>query len=417
MRSRQTKTGFSLIEVTLVLVIVAVVFVNIAQFMASTATATRATIAAQKIEQISEASLSYMSARKSSFDAFFAANPAQVVTVPVAKQSAISGSPTGTAGFQSLQEAGFLPPGFIDSNPAGQNHVLLVRSLTGGRLDGLVTAIRGEALPDKDLGLIASKIGASGGAVFSSMTTTPMTHVVGTFSGWSYAIANWSGSLDGAAIIPAAGRPAVSLSMYTSASGPQGAQGTFLSRVATANPAETTMATGLNMGGQPISNASRVEVNGTIGSTGQIDSQRYVWSKEGIFTEGHMWSRNGLHTEGGINTSTWLHSEGGIGTHGPIWAPRGNVNALNFCDQKGQNCINAADLGRLLTPRTCTRETTITGGGEAFGNSCWPQTNYPPPPCPAGYQSMGEHQKVCSYTSAGNPIMTWYRNCERITCQ
>lgn len=170
--------------------------------------------------------------------------------------------------------------------------------------------------------------------------------------------------------------------------GPGGGQ--FLSRVDTGQPSDTTMSTALNMGNNPISNAASVNVNATIFSERQIDSNRYVWSREGLYTEGNIRSRRD------------------IGTDGNIWVPNGAVFAGNFCNANNTRCV-------FGSPMTCTRTVTQTGGGSAMGNTCV-GGSWPPPACPAGFQDMGETQRHCATTSSGNPIMAWQRHCERIAC-
>ena len=339
------RRGLSLLEVALALGVMAIGFVGIAQFVAHSASETRATAAAQKIEQIAHAGMAYLRSQKTQLEAAFGPDPSAVLTVPVGRQSPVGSYPVGSPGLVSLQEAGLLASGFVDTNAAGQSHVLLVRRISAGLYEGLVTAMGGTPFADADLASIANGVGAAGGAVYDDITPTPDTHLVGAYGGWSYPVTAWSGVLDGAAVAPAAGRPAVSLDM---AADPDGrASGTFLSRVATADPADTAMTTSLSMGGHSI-----IDVD-SLTASGRIATQELLWSRGGVATDGYIWSRGNITSEGGISTSnavhvgTWLHSEGGIGTHGSVYAPRGNVNAQNFCDQNGNRCLYGSPSGWL----------------------------------------------------------------------
>lgn len=385
----RNKRAVTLLEVVMVLSVIAISFVGVAQLMSDSASSLRAKASAQKLEQIIDAAEAYASANAQRIDQWFDTAPANaLLTIPVAKQTAVSGSPLGTPGFQSLQQAGFLPSGFIDQNAAGQSHAVLVKRMAEG-LELLVIGHGGRAFSDADLGRIASQIGVAGGAVYSNEgAASPVTQITGAFGAWSYAANAWSGTLNGSAIQPTAGRPVAALSMIKAQDFGGAGGGEFLSRVDTGRPEDTTMSTALNMGNNPISNATSVNVNGTIFSQRQIDSNRYVWSREGLYTEGNIWSR------------------GDISTAGNIAAPHGAVFAGNFCNANNTQCVFGSP------PKACSVNYTSVSSSCPWSGS----GRNPAPPCPAGFTEVGGSSHICGYSSSGNERYVETRQCLRVSC-
>lgn len=104
----KSRRAITLLEVVLVLSIVAISFVGLAQLMANSAGTVRAQAAAQKLEQVASAARAYALVNKGKMEDWFNANPSNaMLTIPVGKQTAVGASPSGTPGFQSLQEADF----------------------------------------------------------------------------------------------------------------------------------------------------------------------------------------------------------------------------------------------------------------------------------------------------------------------
>lgn len=130
------------------------------------------------------------------------------VAVPVGRASPRDGIPEGPGGLPSLQGGGFLPPIYVDRNAYGQGHVLLVRQVENERLEGMVAAIGGQAIPDADLGRLAQKVGPFGGFVAGNpLPGNPADAILGTFGGWRSSLADWRAG----GIGPSAGRPVAML--------------------------------------------------------------------------------------------------------------------------------------------------------------------------------------------------------------
>lgn len=174
--------AITMLEVVLVLSVIAISLVGIAQLMADSASSLRAKAAAQKLEQIIDAAQAYASANAQQIEQWFDAAPANaLLTIPFAKRTALGGSSSGTPGFRSLQQAGFLPSGFIDQNAAGRSHAVLVKRMSEG-VELLVVAHGGRDFNNADLGRIASQIGVAGGAVYSNTgASSPVTQITGAF--------------------------------------------------------------------------------------------------------------------------------------------------------------------------------------------------------------------------------------------
>src|SRR3546814_8905656 len=79
------------------------------------------------------------------------------VVVPVGRASYGTAIPAGPSGLPSVQGGGFLPAAFIDRNPYGQRHTLLVKEPAVGELEALVTTYGGEDIPDREAGRLRSE--------------------------------------------------------------------------------------------------------------------------------------------------------------------------------------------------------------------------------------------------------------------
>lgn len=150
----------------------------------------------------------------------------QMVTVGNAAQAyikdnytAVMGNATATTPalitIPMLTAAGYLQAGFQTTNNYGQSVCVVVLEPTANNLNALVVAEGGTTIDDLTLGGLALAIGASGGGVYSTATTT----LRGSMGGWSTPVGNFANTnnlnqrCDGTAGAPviAAGRPVMAL--------------------------------------------------------------------------------------------------------------------------------------------------------------------------------------------------------------
>jgi hypothetical protein len=90
--------------------------------------------------------------------------------------------------IQSLINTGYLQSGFSSKNPYSQNTCVLVLQPTSNQLQGIVASEGGVTIDDVMLGSISSTMGAAGGGIYSSASTT----IKGAAGGWSVAVTNFN---------------------------------------------------------------------------------------------------------------------------------------------------------------------------------------------------------------------------------
>ena len=269
--------GLTLIEVAMALAIATLSFLFLARLMADSSSSAQAAADAKKMTMMAKASQTYLSVEAADLKAFIT-SPTQVVAIPVARNSEGELPPDGPhTTLPSVQKAGLLAAEFIDSNALGQRHVLLVKEPVADKLEGLLVAYGGTEMQDTQLGKLIQSVGMAGGGVFAKdvapVTATPIANanINGHAGGWTLPVNGWTGAFVGATpVSPTAGRPIVSISMMdVMETAGASESGDFLSRVATADPSDTTMAANLNMGGNQITNASQIT------STGQVRAAQF----------------------------------------------------------------------------------------------------------------------------------------------
>lgn len=178
--------GLTLIETALTLAIMALVVASLATMMAENADQVRARAAADKITEVYEAAQGYI---KANYGALLSQTASGPVVIPAGRPSAADAVPN-----PSLQRAGFLSPGFVDSNGYGQHHSLVVRRVDGSTtaLEAIVTTHGGRPIPDRQLGRIATMIGAMGGYVPEvPVDPTDANRVIGAYGGWRTDRTGW----------------------------------------------------------------------------------------------------------------------------------------------------------------------------------------------------------------------------------
>jgi type II secretory pathway pseudopilin PulG len=168
--TRPTKqAGLTLLEVIISLSIIATATIGLNAIADRFSDDTKNTVTASQIRTFGEATKAYIK------DNYAAVQGVATATVP-----ALIDAPT-------LIAAGKLPVGFLATNAFGQSMCALVLEPTANRLQAMVTTENGMAIDDLSMGNIASVIGGSGGAVYSSDTSI----IRGAIGGWSISTATF----------------------------------------------------------------------------------------------------------------------------------------------------------------------------------------------------------------------------------
>lgn len=266
--SRKGQKGLTLIESAAALGIVALMLVSFGRLTAENQGATKSRATAIQAAQITSAAGQYIQANFSRVLAATGADGNTTVVVPIARAPGSSTDPTwGTAiptggNLESLQKQGFLSQSFTDRNPYGQQTVLVITQpsatdpATGattktGRLEAMVMTYGGQAIPDAELGRIATSIGASGGFVPTNPPAgVPQGTITGAYGGWRTPASAWTNPISGA---PQAGRIASTLAFQSGVG-----ESDYLNRNWTGDPKDNTMNTAILMNGNNLVGAGDV---------------------------------------------------------------------------------------------------------------------------------------------------------------
>lgn len=240
------QAGFSLLEVLIALGIMSGVVAGVSALINQSGEDTRAAIAAQHIKTVGDAANAYIKDNYSAVTANATATTPALIRV------------------SDLVAGGYLQTGFSAANAYQQNTCVLVLEPSANNLTALVVAEGGIALDDLSLGGLAGLVGAPGGGIYSTATTT----LRGTMGGWSMAVGNYANAnhlgqkCDGSAgnVTLAAGHPVMAL-WYANGD----STSAFLYRSSVpGRPELNRMSTDVDMNGYSVNNA------GTIGLTSVV---------------------------------------------------------------------------------------------------------------------------------------------------
>ena len=252
---KKRQLGLTLIETAMVLGVVAISMAGLSKMLADNARSTRVKATSERMIEVVGAAERYVNANYTQL--LNLAGAGTPVVIPVGKACATCAIPAGPGGLPSVQGGGFLSSTFIDSNPSGQRHAILVREPTAGNLEVLITAWGGNPFADDDLGSVSGLIGSGGGGVYSNNPNAPTTQVVGSYGGWNTNVATWNANWSGNAVGPSVGRAAVALSF----GGAGGNMDDYLNRFNTGDPEANRMRTALDMNGFDVNNVNVLNSN------------------------------------------------------------------------------------------------------------------------------------------------------------
>lgn len=312
--------GFSLLEIVLVLGIAALMSVLIMTTWQQSAERIRAKGVADKLQIVTEAAKSYVKANAAELQAV--APTSGALYIPVAKTSATGAIPAGpTAKLKSLQQGGFLPVSFIDTNAFGQNTALLVRKNTSGdSLEALVTTFGGRVMPDDMLGHAANGMGAIGGYVPTRyVNAADSGMVVGNYGGWRTDASSWGA----AARRPAAGHLQTTLAFDDTA-----LLADYLYRDDIGIPAANQMKTDIDMDNNNIENADKIIAgsSGTVEVVGNMRATIDIYARRDLVVDRNALIKQDLTVDRNARVRQNLVVDRNItSTTGDITATSGNL--------------------------------------------------------------------------------------------
>lgn len=247
----KNQRGVTLVETALGLAVMAVAMAALTQLMVDNANLARAKAAADRLNEVAEASEAYIRANWNTL--LTTATAGAPIVIPAGRASATAIPPSGPGGLPSLQGGNFLPQTFIDTNAFGQRHALLIRQPVPNQIEAMVVTYSGSTIPDHTLAKIPSMIGGKGGAMLSNPLTGTTGQVMGVQGGWQTAATTWSSSWAGGTTTPTTGRIMATLGFET-----WGVTQPYLYRDNLGDPTLNRMNTAIDMGGNNLNNTNAV---------------------------------------------------------------------------------------------------------------------------------------------------------------
>ena len=151
---KRSQQGMTLIEVLGALGIAAVLLLSLGAMIDSSMDEIKGQQSALYQEQAVNAANKYITA-----------NYADLVT-------STSGGSVAAITLPQLKTGGFLSDGFSNTNVFNQTPCILVRQSSSGKLDALVATYGGQAIPDRNIPLVAMYAGQGGGYISTAVPTT-----------------------------------------------------------------------------------------------------------------------------------------------------------------------------------------------------------------------------------------------------
>lgn len=227
--TKSPQAGVTLVEVTLVLAIMAIMGLGIVSNLNTDRQSLVMATIANRMTDVRVAS-----------DKYIKDNFTQLETAAASGPVAIS--------MPTLMQSSYLPETFRNDNEYHQALMLYVRRRAPGVLESIVAATGGSSMTTAEGGQVARLLKASGGFV-----PVGADNATGTKGGWQFAIASFIPSG-----FPRPNGHAVAYSLNRRFDGPSGA----LMRDATGNLVDNRMNTDLDMNGNRILNVKDLIVNG-----------------------------------------------------------------------------------------------------------------------------------------------------------
>jgi type II secretory pathway pseudopilin PulG len=369
--------GFSLIEVGMTLIAIAISTATISLLLSDNANTLKAKAIAEKMKLVTSASHQYMTQNQNALVAATVPGGAPIA-IPAGKTCGACAIPNGPAGLPSIQGDGLLSSAYVDLNNAQQSHALLVKQLASGDLEGIVTTYGGIPLEDKDIGYVSGLLGSFGGGVYTNAAIAPTNEISGSAGGWGDPTGNWNASIGGTPVQPISGTVQASLSMAADSGMKPIDPDDVLYRKDVGYPVRNTMETALDMGGNHIMSADRVHAR-----TFQDTDNNYVLDPSG-------WSRfvttsvdQNISAGGSVSAGWEIRSNNYVRAGLDVTASRhvratGNVNSTggtiqtNSTDRilnNGNAALNTVDSTLLRSSGNLEVSGTATVTGRTYLNA------------------------------------------------
>lgn len=168
--SKRAQRGVTLLELIVVIGILASVMTGLAKWSDMYVESTKETVAGQHMAAVGDAANAYLKDNYATVSAAATATTPVLITVDM------------------LRTTGYLQNGFSVNNNYGQTLCVLVLKPSSTTLLGLVVAEGGTTIADLDLGNVAVAIGAPGGGIYTTATTT----IAGAMGGWTTPVGNFA---------------------------------------------------------------------------------------------------------------------------------------------------------------------------------------------------------------------------------
>lgn len=167
---RKRQSGITLLEILASVGIMAAVIAGVARLADQYVDDTKSALVAQQVVAVGNAAQAYIKDNYTTVMGNATATTPALITVPM------------------LTAAGYLQTGFATKNTYGHDLCVLVLEPSANNLNALVVTEGGTAIDDLTLGSVAVGIGAAGGGVYSSASTT----LRGAMGGWSMAVGSYA---------------------------------------------------------------------------------------------------------------------------------------------------------------------------------------------------------------------------------
>ncbi|PKO60283.1 MAG: hypothetical protein CVU23_13555, partial [Betaproteobacteria bacterium HGW-Betaproteobacteria-17] len=268
--SSKSQRGLTLIEAIAAIGVMAGMMTLVVSMTGNYTEDAKIAVTAQQIRTVGEAARGYINDNQATIAATATATVPAVVTVA------------------QLVAGGYLPAGFTATNNRSQTICVLVLEPAANNLQGVVITEGGDTVDDVSLRQVSNLIGAAGGSIMSTATTT----LSGTQGGWSMAIGGYGVRNCANAVIT--GGPGAGHNVMSLWNGGNDVATAFLYRDAVSGrPDLNRMNTSIDMGGFRLVNLQAAAPSVACGAgvnTGDLASavdgkllscQGGVWKEQG----------------------------------------------------------------------------------------------------------------------------------------
>jgi hypothetical protein len=407
---RRLFKGLGLLEIGLGLGIFGLVAAGAAREITSRAGNAKAESAAIQLEQAASASKEYIRLyRAQLLAATTPGGPPIGLFVGRTGASIPGGGAPEAPDLPSVQGAGLLPLSYMDRTPYQQRHVLLVRQTSLGVLEALVTGGWGDAVPDRAMARIMSRLGPPGGGVMQRPSGGDLGKILGTGGAWEISqTERWGGWRTDNNWYVRTSAPVYHLGVHST---PQLQDYLYRNTFGNpANPEANTMQTALNMGSQDINSARRLTAqdailqNGGMACAANTTGCVFRISNDGGFQDNNSgWmlfvGRFGGVLDPGVDRANYVSRTFSAPAFNPerglyVGGQRGN-NLYVEGNSSVRGRLSVAGVAEFYNDTEIGRDMTVDGKGSFLGRLG--SFSIPPNNVPSGWPGgVATHDAVAS---------------------